>query len=66
MKASPVAAPRRFHAATKADAVKHHAPVDSAAILLAAVLTAANMQDRSAFPMMLRQAKQIAPSSAHI
>ena len=42
--------------------IKRHVMVDSAAILVAAVVTAADVQDRSAFPRLLRQAKRIAPS----
>jgi transposase len=33
---------------------------------VAAVVTAANVQDRNAFPKLLRQAKRIAPTIAHV
>jgi transposase len=64
--ASPVAGPRGFDGAKKVDGVKRHVMVDSAGILVAAVVTAANVQDRSAFPRLLRQAKRIAPSITHV
>lgn len=65
-KASPVAGPRGFDGAKKVDGIKRHILVDSAGMLVAAVVTAANVQDRAAFPALLRQAKRIAPTIAHI
>lgn len=66
VKASPVAGPRGFDGAKKVDGVKRHILVDSGGILVAAVLTPANIQDRAAFPKLLRKAKRVAPSIAHV
>jgi transposase len=66
VEASPVAGPRGFDGAKKVDGVKRHILVDSAGILIAALITAANVQDRAAFPKPLRKAKPIAPTIAHI
>jgi Transposase DDE domain len=49
LKATPVAGPRGFHSANKVDGVKRHLIVDSGGILVAAVVTEANVQDRAAF-----------------
>jgi transposase len=35
-------------------------------MLVAAVVTEANVQDRAAFPRLLRQAKRVAPTIAHV
>jgi transposase len=64
--ASPVAGPRGFQGANKADGVKHHLLVDSAGLLIAAVLTAADVQDRAAFLTLLRKAKRVAPTITHV
>ncbi|MGO9509954.1 MAG: IS5 family transposase [Mycobacterium sp.] len=66
VKASPVAGPRGFDGAKKVDGVKRHILVDSGGILVPAVVTPANMQDRAAFPQLLRKAKRVAPTIAHI
>lgn len=66
VKASPVAGPRGFDGAKKVDGVKQHILVDSAGILIAALITPANMQDRAAFPPLLRQARRVAPTIAHV
>ena len=63
--ASPVPGPVGSTARKRVDAIKHHVLVDSAAILVAAAVTAANVQDRSALPRLRRQAKPVAPSNAH-
>jgi hypothetical protein len=52
--ASPVTGPRGFDGAKKVDGVKGHVLVDSAGALVAAVLTPADVQDRAAFPKLLR------------
>ena len=52
--------------AKKVDGVKRHVLVDSAGVLVAAVVTAADMQGRAAFPTLLRQAKRIAPTIAYV
>jgi hypothetical protein len=66
VKASPVAGPRGFDGAKKVDGVKRHILVDSAGMLIAALVTAANVADRAIFPKLLRKAKWIAPTIAHI
>jgi transposase len=50
VKASPVAGPRGFDGAKKVDGVKRHILVDSAGILVAAAVTAANVQDSERLP----------------
>jgi Transposase DDE domain len=65
VKASPVAGPRGFDGAKKVDGVKRHVLVDSAGILVAAVVTPATTQDGAAFRKLLRSAKRI-PTIAHI
>ena len=47
-------------------ATKRHILVDTAGILIAATLTAANVQDRAAFPALLRKAKKTTPTIAHV
>lgn len=66
VKASPVAGPRGFDGAKKVDGIKRHILVDTAGILVAAVVTAADVQDRAAFPALLRKATKIAPTIAHL
>ena len=66
VKASPVAGPRGFDGAKKVDGVKRHVLVDSAGILVAAVVTPASVQDRTAFPKLLRKAKRLAPTITHV
>jgi transposase len=61
-----VAGPHGFVGAKNIDGVKRHILVDSAGILVAAVVTAANVQDRNAFPKLLRHAQRIAPTVAHV
>lgn len=64
--ASPVAGPRGFDGANKVDGVKRHILVDSAGVLVAAVVTPADIQDRAAFPKLLSKAKPIAPTISHV
>jgi transposase len=66
VKASPVAGPRGFDGAKTVDGVKRHVLVDSGGVLAAAVVTAANVQDRAAFPALLRKAKRTAPTITHV
>jgi len=66
VKASPVARPRRFDGATKVHGVKRHMLVDTSGILVAAIVTPANVQDRAAFPTLLREARRVAPTIRHI
>ncbi len=66
VKASPVAGPRGFDGAKKVDGVKRHVLVDSSGVLIAAVVTPADVRDRAAFPKLLRKAKRIAPTSSHV
>ena len=58
-----MAGPRGFDGAKKVDGVKRHILVDSAGMLAAAAVT---VQDRVAFPTLLRRAKRIAPTISHI
>lgn len=66
VKASPVTGPRGFDGAKKVDGIKRHVLVDTAGILIAATVTAANVQDRAAFPDLLGKAKKTAPTVAHV
>lgn len=66
VKASPVAGPRGFDGAKKVDGVKRHILVDSSGVLVLAVVTPADVQDRAAFPKPPRKAKQIAPTITHV
>ncbi len=66
VKASPVAGPRGFDGAKKVDGAKRHVLVDTTGVLVAAVVTAADVQDRAAFPKLLRKAKPIAPTISHV
>ncbi len=66
IKASPVTGPRGFDGAKKVDGVKRHVLVDSAGVLVAAVVTTADAQDRAAFPRLLRTAKRVAPTITHV
>jgi transposase len=66
VKASPVAGPRGFDGAKKVHGIKRHILVDTAGILIAATVTPANVQDRAAFPALLRKAKRVAPTIAHL
>ena len=66
VKASPVAGPRGFDGPKKVDGVKRHVLVDSAGALVAAVVTEADVQDRAAFPKLLRKAKRIVPTISHV
>ena len=61
-----MAGPRGLDGAKKVDGVKRHVLVDSGGILVAVVVTEANVQDRAAFPKLLRRAKPIAPTLAHV
>ncbi|WP_414731584.1 transposase [Williamsia sp.] len=40
--------------------------VDSAGLLVAAVVTPADVQDRAAFPTLLRKAKRVVPTISHV
>lgn len=55
VKASPVAGPRGFDdGAKKVNGIKHHILVDTSGVLVTAVVTPADVQDRAAFPRLLR------------
>lgn len=58
--------PRGFGGAKKVDGVKRHVLVDTAGVLVAAVLTPADVQDRAAFATLLYKAKRIAPTISHV
>ena len=66
VKASPVARPRGFDGAKKVHGVKRHVLVDTSGILVAAIVTPANVPDRAAFPTLLREARRVAPTIRHI
>jgi transposase len=66
VKASPIAGPRGFDGAKKVDGITRHILIDSAGILIAALVTAANVQHRASFPKLMRKTKRIAPGIAHI
>jgi len=61
-----VSGPRGFDGAKNVDGVKRHVLVDSSGILVAAVVTPANVQDRAAFQILLRRAKRVAPTINHV
>ena len=61
-----MAGPRGFDGAKKVDGVKRHVLVDSGGVLVVAVVTAANVADRAAFPTLLHKAKRIAPTISHV
>jgi transposase len=56
VKAMPVAGPRGFDGAKKIDCIKHHILLDTTGLLLAAHITPANIQDRTAFADLLTAA----------
>jgi transposase len=66
VKASPVAGPCGFDGAKKVDGIKHHVLVDSAGVLVAAIVTAADVTDRAAFPTLLPKARRVAPTVSHL
>jgi transposase len=66
VKASPVAGLRGFDGAKKVNGIKRHVLVDSAGILVTAVVTEANVHDRAEFPKLLRKAKRDAPTNTHV
>jgi hypothetical protein len=66
VKASPVAGPPGFDGAKKVHGVKRHILVDSGAVLVAAVITTANVQDRGAFPRLMRNVLCVAPTIRHL
>ena len=61
-----MARPRGFDGDKKVDGVKRQILVDSAGMLVAALVTPADLQDRAALPTLLRKAKKIAPTIAHV
>ncbi|OBG01633.1 hypothetical protein A5772_09175 [Mycolicibacter sinensis] len=66
VKASPATGPCGFDGAKKADGIKRHILVDTVALPVSAVVTAADAQDRAAIPAPLRKATKIAPTIAHV
>jgi transposase len=64
--ACPVAEPRGFDGANKVDRVKRHVLLEDAGVLVAAVATPGDVQDRAAFPKLLPKAKPIAPTINHV
>jgi transposase len=66
VKASPATGPHGLDGTKKVDGVTRHVLVDSAGVLVAAVLTPADVQERAAFATLLRKAKRIAPTISHV
>jgi transposase len=62
----PGGRPPGFDGAKKVDGVKHHVLVNSGAILVAAVVTPASVQDRTALPKLLCNANRLAPTITHV
>lgn len=58
--------PRGFDGAKKVDGVKRHVLIDTTGVLIAVVVTPADVQDRVAFPALLCKAKRIVPTIAHV
>jgi hypothetical protein len=56
----------RVDGAKKIGGVKRRILVDSAGSFVAAVVTEAGVQDRAAFPKLLRKAKRLAPNITHV
>lgn len=57
--------PRGFDGAKKVDGLKRHVLIDSADVLVAAIVTPADAQDRAAFPTLLDKARRVAPTISH-
>lgn len=66
VKASPVPGERGFDGAKKIDGVKRHILTDTAGLLLAVEVTAANEQDRAVLPRLLDAAKKHCPGIAKV
>ena len=62
VKGTPVAGPRGFDGAKKVDGVKRRIIVDTTGLLLGVHVTAANVQDRAAFPTLLRKTMRVCPT----
>jgi transposase len=63
---SSVKASPGFDGAKKVDEVKRRILVDAGGVLVAAIVTPANMQDRAVFPNLLRKAKRVALTISHV
>jgi transposase len=66
IKASPVRGPRGFDGAKKIDGIKRHVVVDTLGLLVAALVTAASVQDRAAVPRLLARARYRCPRLGHL
>ncbi len=64
VKASPVAGPRGFGSAKKVDGIKHHILVDSAGVLVAAVLTPADVGAQG--QLCCVRPKRVAPTIGYV
>jgi len=61
VKASPVTGPRGFDGAKKIDGIKRHILTDTTGLLLAVEVTAADTQDRTVLPRLLKNASASCP-----
>ncbi|HZA82423.1 MAG TPA: transposase, partial [Actinomycetes bacterium] len=66
IKASPVRGPRGFDGAKKLGGIKRHVVVDTLGLLVAALVTAASVQDRAAVPRLLGRARYRCPRGSTI
>jgi transposase len=55
VKGTPLCGPRGFDGAKKIDGIKRHIAVDTSGLLIAAHVTPAKVQDRAAFPALIRK-----------
>ena len=61
VKTTEVGGPKGFDAGKKVKGRKRHILVDVLGLLMSVLVTAANVQDRDAFPALLRDAKAVSP-----
>lgn len=66
VKGTPVRGVRGFDGAKKIDGIKRHIAVDTSGLLLAAHVTPANVQDRAAFPALIRKTTRACATVEHV
>ena len=66
VKGTPVPGPRGFDGAKKVDGIKRHIIVDTTGTLVAAHVTAGDVQDRAAFAALLTEARRVCPTVSKI
>lgn len=66
VKGTPVRGTRGFDGANKIDGIKRHIAVDTGGLLLAALVTPANVQDRAAFPALIRKTTRSCSTVRHV